>query len=178
MPVDIGSERLALRVPVESDAPALCAYHVRNAERFERWDPPRSRDVAEHARWIRDVAGNANARSLVVLLAFERSAAPDSLVAEVVLSGFSSEEPASAMLSYTVDAAYEGRGFAFEAVGRAVAFAFDDLSLRRLIAHYDPANARSERLLLRLGFARAARVPVVPGLERSMRAPAVAILDR
>jgi RimJ/RimL family protein N-acetyltransferase len=41
-----------------------------------------------------------------------------------------------------------------EALSLLFAFAFDDLSLRRLEAEVDPRNLASDRLLLRLGFTR------------------------
>jgi RimJ/RimL family protein N-acetyltransferase len=47
-----------------------------------------------------------------------------------------------------------GRGFATEAVGTLIRFAFVDLDLHRLEADADPRNERSLRLLERLGFRR------------------------
>jgi ribosomal-protein-alanine N-acetyltransferase len=55
-------------------------------------------------------------------------------------------------LGYSVDAAHEGRGIAFEAVGAVVRFAFAELRLHRVMANYQPTNERSAKLLRRLGF--------------------------
>ena len=81
------------------------------------------------------------------------------------------------MVSYTVDGAYEGRGYASEAVAAVIAYARDVLGLVRLTAYYEPANVRSERLLLRNGFSVIAQTPVVPGFERLMRVQNIAALD-
>ena len=47
-----------------------------------------------------------------------------------------------------------GRGYMREALALLCAFAFDELSLRRLEAQVDPRNLASDRLLLRLGFTK------------------------
>lgn len=45
-----------------------------------------------------------------------------------------------------------GRGYAFEAVGQALAYAQEELGLSQVIAETQRANAASCALLLRLGF--------------------------
>ena len=57
-------------------------------------------------------------------------------------------------LGYQVAASHEGRGFMAEALRAANGFAFATLRLHRIMANYRPENARSARLLDRLGFAR------------------------
>lgn len=166
MTTALTTERLALRVPEAPDAAALRDYHVRNRERFAPWEPLFSDDVDEHARWI--AAREAEARRAGYAASFLVFAG-DVLAGQVNLIGFSSEPPPSAMLTYTIDGAFEGRGYAAEAVGRVVRYAFEQLALMRLWAHYHPANVRSERLLERLGFDVVARTPVIPGLEALMR---------
>jgi ribosomal-protein-alanine N-acetyltransferase len=175
--VTFETERLLLREPRAGDASLLCDYYARNAARFERWEPARSADVAVHAAWIAAVRADADRTGhAAAFLAFDRNA-PTALAGTVNLDGFSAAD-ASAMLSYGVDAVYEGRGIASEAVARAVRYAFDELRIRTISAYYDPANARSEQLLVRLGFTLAGRTPVVPGLEHLMRSSAIAVLAR
>ena len=166
------TERLVLKPPAASDAPALRDYFVRNDARFARWRVARSHELDDH---VRRIAEEAETRSGdVTFLAFAEH--ETDLVAVVVLNGFSVEEPPQAMLAYTVDGAYEGRGYAREAVGRVVQFARDELGLGALSAFYDPANERSERLLTRLGFEIVRRTTVVPGFEHLMRAQNVALV--
>jgi ribosomal-protein-alanine N-acetyltransferase len=45
-----------------------------------------------------------------------------------------------------------GRGYAAEALQAAIAHAFETLGLERLVAVVDEPNARSHRLMLRIGF--------------------------
>jgi RimJ/RimL family protein N-acetyltransferase len=59
-----------------------------------------------------------------------------------------------AEIGFALDRAHQGKGLAAEAVGRLIAFAFGELDLHRLEADADPRNARSLKLLERLGFRR------------------------
>ncbi len=57
-------------------------------------------------------------------------------------------------LGYQIARSEEGRGLMAEALRATNAFAFDALRLHRIMANYRPENARSARLLERLGFVR------------------------
>ena len=175
--VSLGTERLILREAVDADAPTLLAYHTRNAERFAPWEPKAGTEVAQHRQWITWRRTETNAGNALTLLAFDR-AAPGTLVGIVSLDGFTRAPERTAMLSYTVDGAYEGKGYAREACEALIAHAFDALELQGLNATYDVANARSGGLLARLGFTVIASTPVIPGMERLMRAQTLAALTR
>lgn len=173
----LDTERLILREPVDDDAPALLAYHLRNEARFAPWEPKRGTEVAQHQQWIAWRRTEAEAGRAASFFAWDRTA-PATLVASVNLDAISSEPLHSAMLSYTVDGAYEGKGYAREAVAALIDYAWGPLALRSISAHYDPANARSGGLLQRLGFTVVASTPVIPGMERLMRAQVLAVLER
>ncbi len=175
--VELETERLTLREAVEEDAPALLAYHLRNDERFSRWEPKRGTEVAQHRQWIAWRRTETDAGNALTFLAFGRTA-PGALVAIVNLDGFTRAPERTAMLSYSVDGAYEGKGHAREACEAMIAHAFGTLDLQALNATYDVANARSGGLLARLGFTVIASTPVIPGMERLMRAQSLAILAR
>jgi ribosomal-protein-alanine N-acetyltransferase len=168
------TERLMLREPLEGDAETLRDYYRRNAERFAPWEPDRPDDAAFHAAWVaaqRDEQRRSGYPPSFLAFARDRT----DLVAVVSLDGFSTEDPPGAMISYTVDVAYEGRGYASEAVGRVVRWAFEERGLAALSAYFHPDNARSGKLLERLGFAIVARTPVVPGFEHLMRPQVIAV---
>jgi ribosomal-protein-alanine N-acetyltransferase len=170
----VTTDRLILRGPADGDAEPLRAYYRRNAERFAPWEPARPDDVRSHAEWIGAQAAEQRRTGFPpTFLAFAQDGGD--LVAVVTLDGFSAEDPPSAMLSYTVDGAYEGRGYASEAVARVVRHAFEERGLAVLSAYYHPDNARSGKLLERLGFTVTARTPVIPGFEHLMRPRVVAV---
>ena len=145
----IATERLILREPRDEDAAALLAYYVSNAERFASWEPDRVDDLAHHLRWIAWRRGESAIGRGRSFLAFD-PAADGALVASH-----------SAILGYSADGAYEGKGYAREAVQAVVQHAFEVLKLHRATANYQPANERSANLLRRLGF-------VVEGYARDM----------
>jgi ribosomal-protein-alanine N-acetyltransferase len=170
--------RLVLREPEDRDAALLLAYHMRNEPRFAQWEPKRGTEVAQHLQWIQWRRSEGEAGRARTFLGFDR-AAPERLVGSFNLDSISrSAGESSAMLSYSVDAAYEGQGYAREAVAALIAHAFGELALGSLSATYDPANARSGGLLARCGFRVVAQTPVIPGMERIMRAQVLAMLER
>jgi ribosomal-protein-alanine N-acetyltransferase len=167
------TERLTLRPPEEHDAETLRDYYRRNAERFAPWEPHRPDDLAFHAAWIaaqRTDADRTGFPSAFLAFANEGSG----LVGIISLDGINAEPPPGAMISYTVDGAHEGRGYASEAVGRVVRWALDERGLEVLTAYFHPDNARSGNLLERLGFTVVARTPVIPGFENLMRPQVIA----
>jgi ribosomal-protein-alanine N-acetyltransferase len=156
----ITAERLVLREPRDEDAPALLAYYVRNDERFARWEPERVDDLDYHLRWIawrRGESALGRGRSFLAL----DPAANDALAAIVNLYQIDHGASHSAVLGYSADGGYEGKGYASEAVQAVVKHAFETLQLHRVTANYQPTNERSAKLLRRLGF-------VVEGYARDM----------
>ena len=57
-------------------------------------------------------------------------------------------------LGYSVAARYQGQGYMKRIVQHAIAYAFDDLRLHRIMANHMPSNTRSEGLLRSLNFQR------------------------
>ncbi|HEY4441180.1 MAG TPA: GNAT family N-acetyltransferase [Candidatus Elarobacter sp.] len=158
----IETPRLRLRPAEAADEPALVAYYRRNEPRFAPWGERHRTDL------VRDDGGTA-------FLALDSQTG--AIVAVIALDGFTAEPP-SAMLSYTVDGAYEGRGFASEAAAAVVEHAFSTLGLVRLGAYYEPENARSERLLQRLGFREVMRMGPIALPHLRQRGQVMAALDR
>ena len=151
MSLRLDTARLVLREPEESDARTLLAYAKRNEPRFARWEPALVDDVAHHLRWVQWRRGESAVYAGLGLLALDRGD-PDALVGIVNLYGIVASPTYSAMLGYSLDRAYEGKGYAREGVGAMIAHAFGPLNLHRLVANYHPANERSGALLRRLGF--------------------------
>ncbi len=58
----------------------------------------------------------------------------------------------TAEIGYSIVATHRGKGYASEAAGAVVDYAFEESDLRQLDACCVPANAASRRLLARIGF--------------------------
>jgi ribosomal-protein-alanine N-acetyltransferase len=153
----IVSARVALRIGRESDAHALLGYINRNREYHQRWEP-RVREsffTLEMQRRVltRRIEDFEHGEAACFLL-LDR-AHPDGLVigranfTEIVRGPFQ-----ACYLGYSVDRAYEGKGYMFEALQVAIDWVFRELRLHRIMANHRPENERSGRLLERLGFER------------------------
>lgn len=64
------------------------------------------------------------------------------------------DEPRQAEIGFTFARAYQGQGFAAEAVSRLLDYLFGDLTLHRVVAITDAENRAAARLLERLGLRR------------------------
>ena len=74
------------------------------------------------------------------------------VIGSVALSGLVRGSFQSALVSYRLDEALQGRGYATEAVERLMDFAFGTLGLHRLEASIMPRNKPSLRVVEKLGF--------------------------
>jgi ribosomal-protein-alanine N-acetyltransferase len=151
----VRTERLVLRPAAARHAPALLAYHERNRAHLAPWEPRRPDDFYTLPHWEIDTAHSERVQRLgtaAQFLAFEPDG-PDRIVAIVNLHQILRGVIQRAVLGYSIDAGYEGRGMAREAVGAVVAFAFEKTGLHRIEANYQPTNVRSGKLLRALGFA-------------------------
>lgn len=60
----------------------------------------------------------------------------------------------SCHMGYSIDRNFEGQGRMQRIAEHAIAYAFGELNLHRIIANHMPENTRSQALLSRLGFER------------------------
>jgi ribosomal-protein-alanine N-acetyltransferase len=161
----IETERLTIRLAEADDAADRIAYDRRNAAHLAPWEPRRNPALAYDLAWRRNALAQqrADAQADRGYAFFARlrgdhaertgeTAASGEIVASVNLSNVVRGAFQACHLGYSVDAAHEGKGIAFEAVGAVVRFAFDELHLHRVMANYQPVNERSAKLLRRLGF--------------------------
>jgi ribosomal-protein-alanine N-acetyltransferase len=145
------TSRLVLREPRLDDAVVLVDYFARNEARFGPWDPARSDDVDVYRKWSAWRQEQRAAGTGCSFLAFDR-AHPEVLVGQINIYNVVQSPVWTALLGYGFDAAYEGRGYAYEALTTVLAWTFAAYNLKRIVATYDPANVRSGALLRRLGF--------------------------
>lgn len=73
------------------------------------------------------------------------------MIGRVCLWNFS-EDRTIAEIGYEMDPAYQGNGFMNEAIRSVIDYAFNKISLKKIEAYTDGANAGSVKLLERLGF--------------------------
>lgn len=148
--------RLRIEVAAPRHAPLHPPFFARNRSHFAPWDPPRPADVETDAYWERELeraqAEFHEGRS-ARFVALAR-AEPPRLIARVNFSQIFRGPFQSCVLGYQIDRDFEGRGLMHEALAACIDAMFRDFGLHRIQAAFRPENARSERLLARLGFGR------------------------
>jgi RimJ/RimL family protein N-acetyltransferase len=149
--VHLHTERLELRSVVDQDIDRILEY--RNLPEVTRWlirtvvDP-----VAFRAAWRRS-AEDPNDHSMAVVL---DGVVIGTVLLEVVDGMGQPGMPSrtEARLGYIFDPAYGGRGYATEAATAMVAYAFEQLGMRRITAGCFADNLASVRILEKVGMRR------------------------
>jgi len=144
------TRRLRLRPFTNADADALFGLHS-NAHVLRYWDSPPWSEPARAERFL------ATSRQLAEEGSGARLAIDRATVGEFLgWCGLSRWNPdfRSASLTYCLDDAAWGQGYATEAVQALLRWAFETLDLNRVQAEVDTRNAASGRVLEKLGFLR------------------------
>ena len=145
------TERLRLRPRAEQDLPDLMAMDAEPAVMRFIADgrPP---EPAVHRQELIERIHQDFGTGLGIWSVFPREAPQRFLgwVCLIPLPGYDDVE-----LGYRFRSAAWGHGYAFEASRALIPYGFDELALPQLVAVIHPENARSLRLIARLGFADA-----------------------
>ena len=157
-PGEVATERLRLRIARAEMGEAMADFLRSNWEgHLARWSPPVGPAFFDPAFWRERLARAgeelaAGTAARFVLQAPGPASAPvlgTCNYTNIVRGPFQ-----ACYLGYQIDRGHEGRGLMAEALRALNAFAFRELRLHRIMANYRPENARSARLLERLGFVR------------------------
>lgn len=150
----VRSERLLLRLPEDGDVPEIVRYYSENREHLQPWSPTFSPQMFETRYWTGQVAerraeleAGRGARAFVF-----RLDDPRRVLGNVSLTQIHRGPGQYCVMGYSLAAEAQGRGYMVEAVRAAVAYAFEDLGLHRVMANYMPHNVRSAAVLRRAGF--------------------------
>jgi RimJ/RimL family protein N-acetyltransferase len=146
------SERLVLRRFRAGDAESLARYRSDpEVARYQAWECPYP--LAAARDFIESLAGRAPGEPgawFQFAVCLTSNGPPIGDCALCCRDG----EPRQAELGFTFARAYQGRGYASEAVRCLLRYAFDTLSLHRVFALTDARNRPAQRLLERVGFRR------------------------
>lgn len=151
--VGMATPRLWLRHFAPTDLPVLLAYHndptVLHFQGWAPWDEATAAGVI--AASVHDQPGTPGSW---FQFAIELQAS-GACVGDVGLYT-NAEHARLGQVGYTIAPAHQGNGYATEAVGAVIDYAFRTLQLHRLTATLDMTNRASAALLERLGFRREA----------------------
>lgn len=144
------TDRLLLRPFADADTDAIFALQS-NAQVLRYWDSPPWSERSRAERFI-TVCKQMEQDGSGARLAIE-SAAHGVFIGWCCLVKWNPDYR-SATMGYCLDHASWGQGFATEAAGALLQWAFDALDLNRVQAETDTRNTASSRVLEKLGFVR------------------------
>lgn len=149
------SERLAL-VPAGLDASAaVLRYRELNREHLAPWEPERVASyytlaaVEQHLLQVTQQQAAGTALHFSLRLHDSADIAGQCSFTNIIRGPFQ-----ACHLGFSLGHAYQGKGLMREALQVAIAHMFDAQQLHRIMANYQPANLKSEKLLHSLGFER------------------------
>ncbi|HEX7816946.1 GNAT family N-acetyltransferase [Dyella sp.] len=149
------SARTSMRIPVESDAPALLLYRVENRAHLSPWEPLRDGfyyTIDHCMQAIADARKTARQERGFPFAVFDRQS--QELIATFNFANIVRGVFQACHLGYGIAASRQGQGLMLEVLQTGLDFAFGNLGLHRVMANYMPHNERSAQLLARLGFER------------------------
>lgn len=144
---ELQTERLTIRLLGRDDVTAFTHYrNLPAVAHYQDWPMPYTRDLAhELAGEMETLSGPSADRW--VQLALE---APGGMIGDVAV--WLDADSTLAMIGYTLDPDFQGKGYAVEAVGAVIAWLFRRKHVHRIAATIDPRNSASARVLERCGF--------------------------
>jgi [ribosomal protein S5]-alanine N-acetyltransferase len=142
--------RLRLRPFTGADADSLFALHS-NAHVLRYWDSPPWSEPARAERFIA-ACRQLEEEGTGARLAIDRDA-DGAFIGWCSLTRWNADRR-SAALGYCLRDAAWGHGYATEAAGAVLRWAYDTLDLNRVQAETDTRNVASARVLEKLGFVR------------------------
>jgi ribosomal-protein-alanine N-acetyltransferase len=151
----IETRRLLLTLPLAEDAPRMLRFMEENRQHLAPWDPARPVEHYTVGFWSRYLAAMVEAYRAgesMRLVLLERSAPDGEIIGVCNFSNIIRGAFQCAILGYSLDHRYEGKGMMYEALSAAIPYVFEHLNLHRISANYIPTNQRSGNLLRRLGF--------------------------
>jgi ribosomal-protein-alanine N-acetyltransferase len=150
----LSTARLQLLPPEAPWARAVRDYQLRNRAHLAPWEPTRGDMYFTELFWgmrLREhIEEFRNGRGALFLVMHDKQ--PGQVIGTVHLSNIVRGAFQACHLGYSIDHGFEGQGMMAEAVQAVIDYAFGELALHRIQANYQPNNARSARLLQKLGF--------------------------
>jgi RimJ/RimL family protein N-acetyltransferase len=146
------TERLTIRPVTKDDFEAM--WQIRRQESVSQWMGSAAKEFDAFAEFIG--SEERMGRTLVIehdgVLIGDLMLAPEDPWAQVEVADRA--KGVQAEIGWCLDPAAQGQGFATEAVRELIRIGFEELGLRRLVAHCFAANEVSWRLMERVGMRR------------------------
>lgn len=144
---------MEIRFISTDDAAFISDFYLRNEDHLRIWEPYREEGYHSADAWKlrlqereREFAEGKSAH-FISFNPLENDIVAICSLTHIVRGPFM-----ACNMGYAVAKRYQGRGLMKKLCDHAIAYAFSELQLNRIMANYMPCNQRSEKLLRRLGF--------------------------
>ncbi|WP_167957160.1 GNAT family N-acetyltransferase [Anaerosporobacter faecicola] len=148
------TNRLQLRVLTSSYAEEVLAFYEENKDYFNRWEPDRVRlfytKDFHRANLVYEYNETVKLHFLRFWL-FEKTN-PEKIIGSICFQNFQKGSLMTCTVGYKLDHRYTGRGYATEALEKALSVVFNELGFHRIEALIHPMNEPSIELAERLHF--------------------------
>ncbi len=147
------TDRMYLTLSHPKMAAEVADFHARNKEALAEFEPARPSlyyTKSGMKKYLKmDYKDTMNGTEFRYYLTMKGS---DKIIGTVCIGSIAYGSVKSGTLSYKIDKDYQGKGLATEAVKEVINFAFNILKLHRINAEVMPRNAKSLRIMEKLGF--------------------------
>lgn len=148
---EIITERLLIRTLGEKDTEVFFGYRSHpQVGRYQGWHPVSINEIEVFIAKNLEIVPNTSGTWLQMAICLR----DDQLIGDIGIHFL--DDPAQVEIGYTLSPAFQGRGYANEAVKAVMDYLFTDLHKHRISASVDPENIRSIRLLEKLGMRKEA----------------------
>ncbi|WP_207652399.1 GNAT family protein [Desulfosporosinus sp. FKB] len=153
--LQLETERLILMVLDETFADLVLDYYKRNSEFLQEWEAkkePEFYTIRYHQEALRKELSKINDGDAFRVWLFIKNEALSKTIGSIGLNNIIHGAFLSCHLGYKLDQTEINHGYMTEALKRVIEFAFTKLGLHRIEANILPRNARSMRVVEKLGF--------------------------
>jgi [ribosomal protein S5]-alanine N-acetyltransferase len=146
---------MQIKLAAEEDAVFLSDYYLDNAAHLKAWERTTEKGFHDVDEWKPRLKlrrkEQEEGRSAYFIAYGEE---PRKIIGSCSLTGITQGAFMACFMGYSVAKSCEGQGVMTKLCQHAIAYAFTELQLNRIMANYMPSNARSEKLLTNLGFVK------------------------
>lgn len=145
-------DELTVRTAGADDVDAVLDFFARNREFLRPFTPPRVPEFFTREHWQARVEKDAEEFARGESIKFYIFDDAQRVIGTVSLTRVVRAPAHTGQLGYALDEHAQGRGVMSRVLPLCIRYIFEEQKLHRLGAAYMPTNARSGRLLRRLGF--------------------------
>jgi ribosomal-protein-alanine N-acetyltransferase len=146
--INIETERMLLRPPIQSDFESWVALRTKSIEFLEPWEPSWSEDHLSKKSFLNRVywaKKSIRDKTALPVFMFERNSG--ALLGAITLDNIRRGPAQAGTLGYWIGQTFARNGFMRESIGALVHYAFESLDLSRLEAACLPENIASRKVL-------------------------------